>query len=441
MTTRRALLSTATAFARPHYVTATRTMRERSLEAMFGRQRKRQRMTNGGDAGNTMSAQQSQQMANDNAQRTVLALARPMVQQFGIMPGVPTTANGALGQTFTQVLQNVGLNTKITIEVSGTIAAAAAETLRATNFGITNILSNIQLTDLSNYQRVNTYGQHIYLLNSLRRQQPWGSAYMTDSPVNMGSTWLINNAPAAVVGAGEIPFRIFYEIPLAYHDFDLRGAIYAQVTSAQWRLQVTVNPNAVVGSGATDTLFNCYQSSTAGDVGSLKISSIQVYQHYLDQIPPGPNGMPVLPLLSLAWNYLILNAPQTGILQANDFPVPYANFRTFMSTIAVFDNGGTFNKGSDVNYVGLQVANQTFLEKLDPFMATLRARMLFGDDPPPGVYVFDHRRWPIVTNQFGNTQFVINASQVNANASLQMYYEMLSLQAQAINAGSLAASG
>jgi hypothetical protein len=437
---KRRLLATATAFARPHLFEPFDRDGSRGRASHRERRRFKTSQTNGGSAGNTATTQQSQQQQNDAAQRTVLAMARPMIQQFGVMPGVPGGANAALGGVYTQVLQNVGLNTKLTIEVSGTISAAAAETLKKTPFGLSNALSNIQLTDLSNYQRVNAYGCQLFLLNSLRKQQPWGCAYVNDSPVNMGSTWLINNAPAAVVGAAAVPFRIFYEVPLAYHDYDLRGAIYAQVTSAQWRLQVTVNPNFVVGSGAADTLFNCFQSTTANNVGNVSISSIQVYQHYLDQIPPGPNGMPVLPLLSLAWNYLILNAPQTGILQSNDFPVQYANFRTFLSTIAIFDNAGTFNTGSDVNYVGIQVANQTFLEKLDPYMATLKARMYFGDDPPPGVYVFDHRRWPIVTNQFGNTQFVLNANQVNNGASLQMFYEMLSVQAQAINAGSLAAS-
>ena len=392
----------------------------------------------GGGAG--AGQPQSQQQANTQAQNTVLALARPMIQQFGVMPGVPSTANGALGGVYTQVLQNVGLNTRLTIEVSGTISAISTETLTKTPFGIFNVLSNVQLTDLSNYQRVNAYGIQLFLLASLRAKRAWGAAVVNDSPANMGSSWLVNNAPNGVVGAGRIAFRVFYEVPLAYHQYDLRGAIYAQVTSAQWRLQVTVNPNIVAGSGATDTLFNCYQSNSASNLGDVRISSIQVYQHYLDQIPPGPNGMPVLPLLSLAWNYLILNAPQTGILQSNDFPVQYANFRTFLSTIAIFDNAGTFNTGSDVNYVGIQVANQTFLEKLDPYMAAMKARMLFNDDPPAGVYVFDHRNWPIVTNQFGNTQFVINASTVNNGASLQMFYEMLSIQAQAINAGSLAAS-
>lgn len=435
--THRHLLTSASGFREPSVERFG--YRNSSYRKMARMERHAFKMTGGGDAGNTMSAQQSQQMANDNAQRTVLALARPMIQQFGLMASVAADG-GAIGQTYTQVLQNVGLNTKLTVECAFSIRAAAAETLTKTAFGAMNFLSNIQLTDLSNYQRVNTYGQHLFLLNSLRSMQPWGAAFVNDSPVNMGSTWLINNAPNAVVGGGKVKCRVFYEIPLAYHDYDLRGAIYAQVTSAQWRLQVTVNPNFIVGSGTTDTLFNGYKSSTAGDVGIVSDVQIQVYQHYLDQIPPGPNGMPILPLLSLAWNYLILNAPQTGILQGNDFPVQYANFRTFLSTIAIFDNAGTFNTGSDVNYVGIQVANQTFLEKLDPFMATLKARKIFGDDPPPGVYVFDHRKWPIVTNQFGNTQFVLNASQVNANASLQMYYEMLSVQAQAINAGSLAAS-
>ena len=50
---------------------------------------------------------------------------------------------------------------------------------------------------------------------------------------------------------------------------------------------------------------------------------------------------------------------------------------------------------------------------------------------------FDHCRKPIDTNQFGNMQLVINPSLVNANAVLFVGYEMLAVQSQAINAGSL----
>lgn len=438
-TTRRAILASAAAIAVPQDFHIAASWDDVFTRGPARHVRRRNRVTGGGDAGNTAGSAQGQQQANDNAQRAVLALARPMIQQSWQQNEAGD--NAAIGQTYTAVLQNVGLNTKITIEVQGNLNCAAAETMRKTNFGIANFFSNIQLTDLSNYQRINTYGAHLHMLASLRRQAPFGAAYVTDSPVNMGSTWNVQNAPAAVAGVAEIPFRFFFELPLAYHEYDLRGAIYAQVTNAQWRLQMTVNPNFFVGSGAADDLFACYKSDQAAVTTCvLEDVVIKVYQHYLDQIPTGNGGMPVLPLLSLAWNYLILTTPQTGMVAGSDFPVQYSNFRTFLSTMAIYDNAGTFNTGSDVNYVGIQVANQTFLEKLDPFMATLKTRLILGDDPPPGMYIFDHRRWPIVTNQYGNTQFVLNASAVTAGASLQMFYEMLSVQAQAINAGSLSAT-
>jgi hypothetical protein len=66
-------------------------------------------------------------------------------------------------------------------------------------------------------------------------------------------------------------------------------------------------------------------------------------------------------------------------------------------------------------------------------------RNLIGDDAPKGVYIINHRKRPVATNQYGNMQFVINPSTVNAGASLLMGYEMLAIQSQAINAGSLAA--
>jgi hypothetical protein len=233
-----------------------------------------------------------------------------------------------------------------------------------------------------------------------------------------------------------VPCRIFYEIPLAYHENqDLRGAIYAQVTSATWRLQFQINPNFVLPSTATDATLAGYQSTTAS-TGIVSNVQIQVYQHYLDQLPMSGN-VAVVPLLSLAWNYLIQNTIGPPITQGQDVPIPYSNYRSFLSTIAIFDNAGTLNAGNDVNYWGIQAANLVFLEKVDPFMASLRVRNLIGDDPPKGMYIFDHRRKPIMTNQFGNTQLILNASQVNAGASLLLMYEMLAVQSQAINAGSL----
>lgn len=375
---------------------------------------------------------------NAQAQALVLQLARPMIQptMSQALPG----NNTAQGQTVTFNLINVGLQTKVTVEVSGTLAAGAAENLAKTPWGLANIFTNVTLTDLSNIQRINTTGLHLFALATLRGRAAFGASFLNDSPVSMGSNYLVNDGPAAFnTASGAIGFRMFFELPLAYHDNDLRGSIYANVTNAQWRLQMTINANFFAGSGATDTLFNVYKSNLVTPLAVLSAFNISIYQHYLDNLPRGKNNQPIVPLMSLSWNYLILNTVNTGMSATQDFPVQYANFRTFLSTIAIFDNGGTLNVGADVNYVAIQVANQTYLERLDPFMSSLRTRNMIGDDYPAGTYVFDHRRWPIVTDQFGNTQFVLNASQVNASANLQMMYEMLSVQNQAINAGSLAA--
>lgn len=395
----------------------------------------RQRFKNAPQNGAT-AAPQYTQANNDQAQSLVLAVARPMIQNTMSS----NLGANAIGQTISFNLNNVGLQTKITVEVQGTLTAGAAENLTKTPWGLANIFSQVVLTDLSNIQRINTTGLHLYALATLRYRGAYGASFLNDAPVAMGSNFLVNDGPNTLNTAqGAFNFRMFFECPLAYHDNDLRGAIYANVTNAQWRLQLTVNPNFFAGSGATDTLFNVYRSNLATPLATLTNFQILIYQHYLDQLPRGKNNQPIVPLLSLSWNYLILNTVSTGISATQDFPVQYANFRTFLSTIAIYDNGGTFNTGSDVNYVAIQVANQTYLEKLDPFMSSLRTRQMIGNDYPPGTYVFDHRRWPIVTDQFGNTQFVLNASNVNANASLQMMYEMLSIQNQAINAGSLAA--
>jgi P3 major capsid protein len=372
---------------------------------------------------------------NAQAEQAVLALSQPMIQPLA--PITFAAANSAIGSVSNIVLNNVGLNTKLIVEVTGRIKQAAAEILTSTKLGMANFFSNITLTDLNNFQRINTTGWHLYLLAAYRNRQPFGAAFPNDAYTQMGSTYMVQDAPNAVGAvAATTNFRLFVEIPIAHHDTDLRGAIYAAVTSAQWRLQLTVNPTLVVGSGVTDSTLAAYQSSTAGNVGILDNVTIQVYQCYLDQLPRS-NGLPVLPAMSLSWNYLLTASSVTGMAAALDFPVFYPNFRTFLSTIVGYDNGGQLNAGTDLNYLAIQVANMTYLTKIDPFYTQLMTRNMIGTDFPAGFYLFDHRRKPIDTNTYGNTSFVINPSVVNAGAVLLTAYEMLAIQSQAINAGSL----
>jgi hypothetical protein len=400
--------------------------RDRILPRVHERKRARQGNGNGGNGGGGQYTQQT----NDNAQAVVLALAQPMQQ-----PLAPITFpgnNAAQGHTSVVVMNNVGLNTKILVEITGTIAQAAAETLTRTPLGMANFFSNITLTDLNNVQRINTTGWHMWLVGTARNKAAIGSAFVNDAPIQLASNYLVQNAPATVTTA--TPFRIFYEVPIAYHDYDLRGAIYAGVTSAQWRLQLTVNPNLIVANTATDSTQAAYKSSTA-DLGILSNVTIQVYQCYLDQLPRS-NGVPVLPAMSLSYNYLLINT--TNLMGATGFDTAifYPNFRTFLSTVIQFNNAGALNLGTDVNYIAVQVANMTYLRKLDPFYVQFQTRNILLDDFPPGHYYLDHRNKPIDTNQFGNTSLVVNPSLVNSGASLNLGYEMLAIQSQAINAGS-----
>lgn len=396
-------------------------------EGSRNRHHRRRFKQGGGPGGGAPNVQQMDQQAT----QAILALAQPMQQPLA--PISVAGNNAAIGQTYVVQLNNVGLNTKLVLEITGTLAPAAAETLNRTPLGMYNFLSNVTLTDLNNVQRINTTGWHLGLLATARNRAAFGAAFMNDSVAQIGSNYPTNNAPASI--AGSVPFRIFYEIPISYHDYDFRGAIYAGVTSAQWRLQFTVNPNLVVGSTVTDATQAAYKSTTAGNIGVLSAVTFQVYQNYFDQLPRS-KGVPVLPAISLSYNYLLINTTNLMGSVGFDTPVFYPNFRTFLSTIFQYDNGGSLNLGTDINYLAIQVANMTYLRKMDPFYCQLQTRNMLMGDFPPGHYYLDHRNKPIDTNQFGNTSFVVNPSVVNANAALNLAYEMLAIQSQAINAGS-----
>ena len=382
----------------------------------------------GGAAGATQQNISAQNMAARNA---VLASAITMIQPTFQQ----TLTTGLIGLVLPIQLRNVGLQKRIIIELQATIANGGAETQTRTDFGPANFLSNVTLTDLSNQQRVNTTGWHLFSLACARRQLVHGAAYVTDTPCGLGSNYPIMSAPSQFVAAGgNQTVRMFYEVPLAYSDFDLRGAIYSNVVNATYQIQLTVNPNFFVATGADNTLA-VYQSSSAV-LGTMSSLTIKIYQVYLDQIPI-VNGGPVLPALDLSTTYILQNTVVSNITANQDNPIPYPNYRQFMSTMAIYDQNGTRNAATDINQWKLQVANYTNILNIDPFAQTLMTRNLLGDDFVKGMYYFDHRHQPINTNQWGNMELVINPSSAAASSTVLLGYEMLALAQQVVQAGSL----
>jgi len=381
-------------------------------------------------------AQISPQQANMMARREVIKSAVDMW-----LPIAQQTYNTGVGTVINIPLRNVGLIKRLVVRVAATVQANAL-TFNLTKLGAANFFSNITFTDLSNQQRINTAGWHLMAVSSAKRRRVYAAAVTTDTPLGYGDNFTsVMAAPSSITTNPANPnVFAYFEVPFAYTDMDLRGAIYANVTNATMNLQLTVNPNLFVSSSADPTLA-MYQGTTTA-AGLLPSFQITVLQNFLDQLPvaPAANGQPggvVLPLLDLSTAYLLNNTPVGGIVANQDNPLPYANFRDFMSTTLIYDNNGTLNVGSDINYFALQSANYTNIFKLTPFDSAFLTRLILGDDMPNGMYYFDHRTKPISTIQYGNMALVVNPSSAPAGTSVLVGYESLALINQITQAGSL----
>jgi hypothetical protein len=387
----------------------------------------------------------SPQQLNAMQRNAVLSQAVEMTQQI--------YSNSFASGAGTQLLinpRNVGLIKRFIIIVSGAVkeTGGAADGV-VSPLGWSNILSQITFTDLNNNIRVQTGGWHLSALATCRHRKPYAGALVEASysdstaPVlddvvqRYGNNFPVIVAPQSIPkGTAGNKFRVMYDLPLAYSDDDLRGALYANVVNAVMQIGLTVNPNPFVAAG-TDNTFAVTDGGTVAFDGNITVT---IYQVYLDQLPVGKQGV-VLPILDLSTVYELKSTLFTAIVAANDFPIPYANFRDFLSTFAVFNSTGIDTNpgdGSDINYWALQSANFTNLWKLDPLTAAFNTRQIVGTDMPNAMYYFSHRRKPISTTQYGNMELILNASAAAAGAYVTVGWEDFALVNTLTQAGSLA---
>lgn len=333
--------------------------------------------------------------------------------------------------------RNVGLILGFIVEVAGGVTNGATNVANRTGLGSSNIVQNVTFTDLNNIQRINTKGSFLSILNSAKQGFGFGGAYAPNLPMGYGNNWAPFEAPATIAATATGNLRHTYYVPLAYSSADLRGAIYAAIVNATMNLQITLATSAELGVATGADAFSAVYVGN-DNLAWTNTVTVNVYQIYLDQLPVAAGG-PVLPMMDLNTIYDLKFTTQTGLAAGQDFPVPYANFRQFLSTTPIFNNGGQYNVGSDVNYWALQAANNTQLKRVSANIAALEARQTFMADPPPGVYYFDHRDKPIDTISFGNMELVLNASTVNAGAQLIVGYESFQTPQATAIAGSLPA--
>lgn len=370
--------------------------------------------------------------ANDKIRRAILSSAMPRIQQLPAQ-----TVSGTVTASNNNIVFNptmTGLLTGFLVEVNGTVENLGAGAGTRTQFGALNTVARFQFVDLDNFTRINTTGFHIGLLNSAKMGSWAGGAIAPNLPYNAGNIFNVNSLEASIDAAGgandERAVRIFYWVPVAYSQTDLRGSIFSQIVNAQMQLQIQLN--ATPGTAPTDELNAIYKGANTNCI--LKNVTVQVSQFYYDQLPRGANG-PALPLVDMSTKYLLNDTTQTGLIANQDNVSPYANFRTYLSTIAIYDNAGTFNTGSDVDYWALQYANGLRQFQVEPETVALFARNQMGFDFPNATYLFDHRAYPISTANYGNCELVLRPSAVTNGAYLVLLYEMFA-QANSIVAAS-----
>lgn len=408
-----------------------------------------------------MSTQQvSPAQLNQIARSAIKARAVPMLQQiFSTVYGTPTgtTDVSAIQPVVNVIPRNVGLIRGFWVKIVAVINNQSGETASLSDFGPANLLTQIQFNDLNNNTRIQTTGWHVDFINSIKARRPFGTALIRggtgsttggfDDPINYGSNFSgVIAAPPTIANdaaASVSTVTMWWYVPLAYSPDDLRGSVYANVVNATMQLNLTFNPKAFV-LGTADSTSAVYTLAAGATVASCVVAqaTVTVYQDYLDQLPVGQQGV-ILPILDLATIYELKNTIMTAIPQAQDFPVQYANFRDFLSTIAVYVNtasSGARVGGTDVNYWALQSANFTNIWKLEPGLIATRTRNHLQTDMPPGTYYFGSREKPISTTQYGNMQLVLNTITSGAGAYMLLGYEDLALVQTLSMAGSLAAS-
>src|SRR5258708_20716222 len=198
--------------------------------------------------------------------------------------------------------RNVGLVKKFIINIQGTANNTGGANALLSDFGLSNILSQVVFTDLNNNVRVQTAGWHLALLQALKNQWPMTSALLLTAlqefSGDMGAAWNVIVAPNNFATGTSQPFSMWFEVPLAYSDDDLRGAVYMNVVNAVAQLTLNINANPF-GAAATDSTFACWK----GSAGKVSPVSVTGYQRYFGPLPVAKKGPPIFALLCLSTGY------------------------------------------------------------------------------------------------------------------------------------------
>ena len=321
-------------------------------------------------------------------------------------------SGGTVGSTTRIKLFNVGITTKIILDVIATfdIGVAVATASPKAPF---NLINRIKLTDFDGTDRVNCSGYQLWEVQSARNRAPYG--------FNNGSQTSVLTSPLVptAVGAGAT-MRFQIEIPLAYSENDLRGALLTQTAVGEaW---VNIDWNAVlVGNGNADAVYNGGATTTVTN-GAFQVN---VFQEYL--LPQNVGGNVPIPALDLMTVYELAGALKSSdnIAVGQEKLFNYPNVRSVVGAYFNYVNNGVMNSAvTDIQKFRLIANGNNVLREYLPTdkLFDQRRWMIEDADLRVGSYFEMHRERPIETALYGNVQYGITPNTAGGGNS---YFEVL----------------
>lgn len=325
--------------------------------------------------------------------------------------------NGAPGGTTRVKLFNVGVTTRLLLDVSVsyTVGTAAATLSPKAPW---NVIQKVKLTDYDGTDRINASGYQLWMLNSVRAgAQPYGYNNTTAAGVLA--------APAMPIAVGAQTSEFLIEVPLAFNPSnDLRGALLTQTAVGEAYLNIDWNSLFYANANA-DAVFNGAGTTTISNV----VISVNVFQEYL--LPQQIGNQVPLPTLDLMTVYEFAGALKSSdnIAVNQEKLFNYPNVRSVIGFYANYINNGVMNvANTDISKFRLIANGNNVLREYGPSDKLFEQRLTaaFGGFAPmsdlrAGSYFELHRDKPIETALFGNVQYGITPSAANGG---NQYFEV-----------------
>lgn len=342
------------------------------------------------------------------------------------------TQVGALGQTTRIKLFNVGILTSLRILVTCPVTigtAIAVPSARAP----WNLISRLRITDYDGTDRISLSGFQLYVLDCIRRRQPFG--WNNQQAAVAGAGIITNPSVPTAVGNGTISFML--EVPICINDNpwdglnqDLTGAIYAQTgvgelyLNIDWAASLYTNGNIdAVYSGAPTTTV--VLNGVAGP-------SVQVFQNYI--FPQRIEGGKVpLPPIDLSSVYELAGAIRTAdnIAVNSEKLISYPNLRRVIGAYVNFYDNNTVSP-TNLNNLRILVNASSTLYESSQTLQILEQRLTLEGDIGSSIYFWNHRNKPIETAIFGNVQLGLTPNAVVATPFMEFMFESIYTKGAAI---------